>query len=262
MEDPKPFYNFNGLKHLLISLGYDVGTTNVYHPTTNTVVDITDFKNNIIKFTNDGIFLMDNESKSTQQIFLYKSEYHLQVYGKPRFHIRKCVTIQSYINSGTFRKEYKRANTKQVTVYDLDSAKKEQIVSDLPLCQYCAKIAMINNNINSSNFIDLIKKTSKQDLEVDIFGYTKNWEYISQAYRESKGYTCERCGIKINDINGKIYMHVHHKDLNKANNDISNLECLCIRCHSKVDVYHRKRFATGANKILLAQFNLMYPEEQ
>lgn len=259
-RDSPPIYAFEGLKRLLSSLGYQVDTSEAYHEIENKDVDINDFRSNI-EFTNNGIFFKDKNGRSKQQIFLYKRKYHLQVYGKPRFHIRYCPTIQSFINSGTFKTEYRRANTEQVKVYDMDFDE-EQVISDLPLCKFCARIANANNINNSTTFVKLIKQVSNRDeAEVDIFGYTKNWEYISQSYRESKDYTCERCGIKIDGVYKKIYTHVHHKDFDKTNNDESNLECLCIRCHARVDEFHRKRFAEGANKTQLEQFNRLYPEK-
>jgi hypothetical protein len=45
---------------------------------------------------------------------------------------------------------------------------------------------------------------------------------------------CERCGYdKIPEILG-----VHHKDENRKNNDISNLEVLCANCHSEAHMKH------------------------
>jgi 5-methylcytosine-specific restriction endonuclease McrA len=50
---------------------------------------------------------------------------------------------------------------------------------------------------------------------------------------------CERCGYSEHpEILG-----VHHKDRNRHNNDLSNLEVLCPTCHS---LEHRKHIAHGA----------------
>lgn len=95
--------------------------------------------------------------------------------------------------------------------------------------------------------------------EVDIFGYTRDWEEISRNYREAHNYTCERCGLHIDDIFDRQYIHCHHKDENKLNNRESNLECLCIRCHSEVNEYHKHNFTTGANRIILESFEEKYP---
>lgn len=55
-------------------------------------------------------------------------------------------------------------------------------------------------------------RTEKLTNEVDIFGYTKNWEQISKAYRETHNYTCERCGIHIDNPFEQHYIHVHHRN--------------------------------------------------
>ena len=44
----------------------------------------------------------------------------------------------------------------------------------------------------------------------------------------SKGEKCELCGY-----NKKGILNVHHKDKNRQNNDLSNLELLCPNCHAE-----------------------------
>jgi predicted nucleic acid-binding Zn ribbon protein len=43
---------------------------------------------------------------------------------------------------------------------------------------------------------------------------------------ELRGMVCERCGYKKLEI-----LQVHHKDRNRKNNDVSNLELVCPNCH-------------------------------
>lgn len=47
------------------------------------------------------------------------------------------------------------------------------------------------------------------------------------------GFNCQKCH---ENFSGKksIKLDVHHIDLNKYNNDPSNLTCLCKQCHTKV----------------------------
>lgn len=43
---------------------------------------------------------------------------------------------------------------------------------------------------------------------------------------QQRGVVCERCGY-----NKKEILHVHHKDRNRTNNDMDNLELICPNCH-------------------------------
>ena len=42
-----------------------------------------------------------------------------------------------------------------------------------------------------------------------------------------RGKKCERCGFAKLEI-----LHVHHKDRNRAHNELSNLELICPNCHA------------------------------
>ncbi len=57
--------------------------------------------------------------------------------------------------------------------------------------------------------------------------FTKGVVYRNKALKEY-GYKCQRCGYDDN----KAAIVVHHKDHNRDNNDITNLEVLCANCHT------------------------------
>lgn len=262
-EDEKPMHKFEGLKDLLKRRGYIIEKAMGYKPIENKDVDLNDLRNNI-EFTPDGIFLKDSNDGSKQQIFLYKRNYHLQAYGKPRFHIRQCQMIQSFINSGTFRAEYRRANTNVVKVRDMDDLDKDKDVANLPLCQFCLNMAKdAYSGMTTSDFVKILEQANEasekdNDTEIDIFGYTKDWESVSRAYRELKEYRCDKCGVQITEPFDYYLMHVHHKDGDKTNNKNSNLRCLCIECHSTINPAHRKRFSSRANQLLIEEFRRKY----
>ena len=119
--------------------------------------------------------------------------------------------------------------------------------------------------INSStDFVEILRQAnedstnSEEDMEIDIFGYTKNWETISRAYRIKHNYTCEKCGLHIDNELDRMYLHTHHINGNKTDNREKNLRCLCIRCHANVDDNHYKRLTTGANRIIFEDFCKKY----
>lgn len=267
-DTEEPIYRFDGLKSLLRSMGYRIDKAVGYKPLKIADVDINDIRRNI-RFTNDGIFLIDEEDRRERQIFLYKRNYHLEKYGKPRFHIRECRKIQEFIRSGAFKSEYRRANSEPVTVKDMDNGLREVEIRDLPLCKYCLNLALgeFSARTTSADFVEILKRADEsfesnrsREVEVDILGYTKDWLQISLAYRESHEYTCEKCGLHISNPFDHAFMQTHHRNGIKTDNRPSNLQCLCIRCHANTDERHRKNFAKGSNRILTEEFESKYPQ--
>lgn len=54
----------------------------------------------------------------------------------------------------------------------------------------------------------------------------KNYQSLKIRLLKLKGKNCERCGYNKYEI-----LQVHHKDENKQNNEIGNLELICPNCH-------------------------------
>jgi hypothetical protein len=64
-----------------------------------------------------------------------------------------------------------------------------------------------------------------------------NWNTGKSSYRQSllrsgKSMNCRKCGLKDTRV-----LAVHHKDRNRENNTLSNLEWLCHNCHYLVHHY-------------------------
>ena len=160
-------------------------------------------------------------------------------------------------------------DTDPVSVKDMDNNMQEVEIRNLPLCKYCMNMALgeYSANMTSADFVEILKRADdsyeeaqNKDIEVDIFGYTKDWTKISLAYRELHEYTCEKCGLHITNPFDQLFMQTHHKNGNKVDNRQSNLQCLCIRCHANIDARHKANFARGGNRITLEDFNTKYPQ--
>ena len=54
----------------------------------------------------------------------------------------------------------------------------------------------------------------------------KNYQSLKIRLLKLRGRNCERCGYSKYEI-----LQVHHKDENKQNNEIGNLELICPNCH-------------------------------
>jgi 5-methylcytosine-specific restriction endonuclease McrA len=107
--------------------------------------------------------------------------------------------------------------------------------------------------------------------------YSEEWtDTIRPAILKRDEYKCKHCGVKHRQyvlVDSKknytliskdehdeykpfgancyrIYLQVAHLDNNKANNDFTNLRCLCPKCHSAMDKGHRQVMRISEKKNL------------
>lgn len=62
------------------------------------------------------------------------------------------------------------------------------------------------------------------------------WKLIDKGYKERR---CEKCGIT-EWLENPIPLELHHKDGDKNNNNLDNIEILCPNCHAFTDNYRWK----------------------
>ena len=54
----------------------------------------------------------------------------------------------------------------------------------------------------------------------------KNYKALKIRLLNKDGKSCKKCGYNKQEI-----LQVHHKDKNRLNNDLGNLELICPNCH-------------------------------
>lgn len=52
------------------------------------------------------------------------------------------------------------------------------------------------------------------------------WIYFNEKIKRDRGNVCEKCG-------NSEHLDLHHKDKNRRNNELDNIEVLCRSCHMK-----------------------------
>lgn len=205
----------------------------------------TDFKkayeDGKIEFREDGIYLIHDGQE--WKGYMYMPTYRVEKYGQvSRFHLKRCSVIDDFITSGMFNTYYHWSNNAHNDIIDRDTKKvhKEQT---LQLCSKCRE-ELFDEIVDTEDFFNTVASddSNDSDIEIDIFGYAREWQKISKNYRAKQDFKCESCSIQITNPVDRRYLHTHHKNGDKTNNKESNLECLCILCHSYKDIRHEENF--------------------
>lgn len=219
-----------------------------------------EYKAGNIRFGDDGIYLERDGIEYRGYMFI--KEPYIERYNKyPKFHLTRCKTIDEFIKNGKFKIRYEWSNS---NVNDLIDKTTRKVYKDVVL-QYCwnCKKEIFDDIEDTKDFFSTLNsdEQKKTITEVDIFGYVKDWQRISKAYRKKVNYTCESCGMKITNRSDYRFLHVHHINGKKDINTESNLKCLCLLCHSQVDKVHKDNFSKNRMKKDVKAFVTKYRNE-
>ena len=266
-------YTFDALKKFLKNNGCIVGDSKGYKLIR---VDFEEaYTNGKIDFKSTGIFYLD-ENGFKRQGYMYQTRYLVDKYGLPKFHIFECETIRNFLDKGVFDQYYSFSTANTNDIIERKTGKEFKNVS-LSLCGYCRhmlhnmqaeelfgedmvgiKALLVNSVSNTQGFYDALGGSEQNEMpeqvDIDMFGYVKEWQKISEYIREKHQYVCENCGVILNGFN-KRFLEVHHINGNQLDNREYNLKCLCIRCHSEIDKRHKENYQVSrSNRIRLQQY--------
>lgn len=221
------------------------------------------YKEGSINFKDDGIYL--NYEGDEYRGYMFIKVPYISYNGEPekfpKFHLTKCKTINEFIESGRFRVRYEWSNSSVNDLIDKQSRRKYKDVN-LQLCSNCSE-KILEDIDDTKEFHELLDEVeeNQEEKKIDINGYVAGFEQLSKKYRESKNFTCEKCGVKTKSKSDNWYWHTHHKNGDKLNNSTTNLQCLCILCHSNVDRKHTSNFSTPAQRQRIDSFIRKYKDE-
>lgn len=191
-----------------------------------------------LAFEPNGIF--STQEGIQLRVYLYLINYDVQQHKHyPRKHYFRCQTVEKFANFSSTNQE--KVDIRCTTTHQMYTN------LNLPVCEHCQRIfrEQTTQTLLGTSFNDFVLQMACNEtrrLPEDLHGYPINFREISTAFRASKNYTCEKCHLQITDYADQRYMHTHHVNYLKHDNCKTNLRCLCIDCHSKVDDRHRNNF--------------------
>ena len=209
----------------------------------------------VLGLRDSGSYLTTDKDGNLFRLGFFLTNYNDVFWGKsPSLHIDFCDNVAA------LKRKMKATNSPFVTYYSNDN---QTIYKNkkLNLCKKCLSIIRNNTAIvmTGRSFEEFILSIEEdEELKCTVpnkDGYAINWQQISKSYREYKQYTCENCHYKLNDLSHTDFVQTHHIiAYEKLNNKRSNLKCLCVKCHSEVDSYHKQNFSSIENQLLMMRF--------
>ena len=79
--------------------------------------------------------------------------------------------------------------------------------------------------------------------------YADDFSKRADAYKEWRHWRCEKCGIDLAETHHLL--HAHHRDGDKSNNDSSNLQALCVACHSDQPDHSQLKYSPDYRELLV-----------
>ena len=92
-------------------------------------------------------------------------------------------------------------------------------------------------NINTDHWTG--QGWNKNERLKDWSEYTKS-RNIKLHLTKHRGHRCECCKLE-NWLNNLIPLELHHKDGDRTNNQLDNLELLCLNCHYQTDNFRNRK---------------------
>ena len=134
----------------------------------------------------------------------------------------------------------KRDKLKKETGFDRPSNNKCLNCGKQCIKKYCSRKC-----VNDFKYKTTINKWLNHDIKgIRKHGKTKKGDiYYSpstyiQKYMRNNYPECQQCGwSKIHPISGELLLEIHHKDGDRENGYLENLEHLCPNCHSQTNNY-------------------------
>lgn len=257
-------YKFDGLDEKLDQLGYPDAAEPGFRVIKRDLS--AEERAGNVSFKNDGVYL-SVDAKDYKGYMYLKYKIRIDLYGLPKFHITNCSKVREERAANKFEGRYFWHNSNVVSIEDRPSGRilENQV---LQICGYCKRessIADFQDTVGFHSLLDKQEGNLVREVQLDIFGRPTDWDAISKEYRREKNYTCEKCGFggaMLKTTRDREFIHTDHiVAWELSNMRRSNLQCLCILCHSQKDEVHRANFSKPGMRKRLKRFVDRYGAE-
>ncbi|MCY4514388.1 MAG: hypothetical protein OXC69_04535 [Candidatus Tectomicrobia bacterium] len=168
-----------------------------------------------------------------------------------RFHVFECRTLDGMRKAGRFER-YVVTTRKDgrflVEATDPMDGSVEEIEAPLAVCMNCLTKLEWKGWINLEKTRDVWENFSLQDFFAEFAtffaskpqhsdktaprgGYAQDWHHQAAKIKQQRNWRCDKCGVNLSD--DRSLLHGHHKNGVVSDNRPSNIDALCLLCHSE-----------------------------
>ena len=226
----------------------------------------------------DGIIVRKDGTLSYKgkQVVVYirdKSQYGL-TYNDPRFHLANCATLIYMRHNKQFGKFV--ATSSKTGIFEMNIMRNNNpypITKKLSVCQNCLDFLRIGNfslsqsnavrenavaNFSLHGFFETYSKTFHLDLPkydaetAPINSYGPGFSETSAKFKARNTYLYQEltCGVDLSKLDHRKYLHTHHINAEKYDNNESNLRSLCIYCHANMPMHQHLKSTKDYNDFI------------
>jgi hypothetical protein len=182
------------------------------------------------------------------------------VYGdreaEPRYHLSNCSTLKEMRERKRFSSRYvvSTRTDGQFNLNIIKGANTNTRLTRLSVCQNCLGFLSFNGfrmywrrpqrvaAVRSFELDDFFRRFPKSlhtqtpkynSGNAPLNTYGPDFKHVSGRAKAADHFKCGGCGVDLSSESHKRFLHTHHIDGDKSNNNTANLNVLCLVCHAE-----------------------------
>ena len=174
----------------------------------------------------------------------------------------KCPTLKEMLSKGAIKRY--QTTSRVDNLYPVEFKGRKEAFRKLHPCKNCLhalsyqgyskwnkwlpRYSKIVNDFDAKdarkilgNHLNNFAKEHKLRIDDEVSGYPPDWDNISEKYRRSVGFICEKkngvgCGVNLS--HSKKLADCHHINHVKSHCHRDNLQCICKECHARLHPHY------------------------
>jgi len=194
---------------------------------------------------------------------------------QPRFHLANCQTLRQMRENNRFERYVVKAEmSKNFSLNIIRDKNIEPQLCQLDVCQNCLDMLTFDGfkmawqqeerhravrQFEVNHFFEKYPKSlhtthpKNTSITAPLNTYAGYFKKTSLDLRNKLGWICQHCKADFSAPSERKWLHVHHKNGLKHDNDRSNLVVLCISCHAEQPFHGHMRNSPSYKKFITRQ---------